>query len=138
VLLGGLHQGVDDGLLGDALARTGEHEQAVEILAEGVAAFPGDDRLRRKLAIASAKAGLRNEAVPLLTSWVESHPADSEASFALLALLFEGFARETSAGVPGAQREQLVRHARAYADGNGPNREVIACWLRYLEARPGG
>jgi VWFA-related protein len=126
------------GLLGDALARTGEHEQAVEILAEGVAAFPGDDRLRRKLAIASAKAGLRDEAVPLLTSWVESHPADSEASFALLALLFEGFARETSAGVPGAQREQLVRHARAYADGNGPNREVIACWLRYLEARPGG
>ena len=88
------------GLLGDALARTGEHEQAFEILGEGLAAFPGDDRLRRRLAIASAKAGRREEALPLLTSWLDGHPGDDDATFAMLALLFEGFARETAGSAP--------------------------------------
>ena len=32
----------------------------------------------------------------------------------------------------GEERERLVRYARAYLDGSGPNREVVGRWLRYL------
>jgi len=31
-----------------------------------------------------------------------------------------------------------VRFAKAYVEGAGPNREVIARWLRYLESQAGG
>jgi tetratricopeptide (TPR) repeat protein len=126
------------GLLGDALGRTGEHEQAAEILGEGAALFPEDLALRRRLAIAFAKAGRREEALPLLTSWVDAHPEDDGIAFAMMALLFEGFARETAGSVPAGERERLARYARAYVEGKGPNREVIRCWLRYLESRAGG
>jgi hypothetical protein len=83
-------------------------------------------------------AGHREEALPLLTSWVEAHPEDTGATFAMLALLFQGFSRETAGTVPAEERQRLVRFARAYVDGKGPNREVIGRWLRYLESRPGG
>jgi VWFA-related protein len=125
-------------LLGDALGRTGEHEQAAEILGEGAGMFPEDSGLRRRLGIALAKAGRREEALPLLTSWVDAHPDDNGTAFAMMALLFEGFARETAGSAPAGERERLARYARAYVEGKGPNREVIRCWLRYLEARSGG
>jgi tetratricopeptide (TPR) repeat protein len=125
-------------LLSDALARVGENQQAAEILDEGVGAFAQDEGLRRRRGIAYAKAGRGEEALPLLTAWVDAHPDDTGAAFAMLALLFEGFSREAAGGAPVGERERLVRFARAYADGKGPNREVIGCWLRYLESRPGG
>jgi len=125
-------------LLSDALVRAGEREQAVTILDEGLAAFPEDDGLRRRLGIAHAMAGHREEALPLLTSWVEAHPEDTGATFAMLALLFQGFSREAAGTVPAEERERLARYARAYVDGKGPNREVIGRWLRYRESRSGG
>jgi VWFA-related protein len=123
-------------LLGDALVRAREAEQAVAILDEGLAAFPEDPGLRRRLAMAHAMAGHRAEALPLLTAWVEAHPQDTGALFATMALLFEGFTRETASAAPTEDRTRLVRYARAYVEGKGPNREVVERWLRYLESRP--
>jgi len=119
-------------LLADALTRVKEPEQAVEILGEGLAAFPDDPGLRRRLALAYASAGRREEALPLLTAWVEQHPDDDEALLTTLAVLFDGFSREAAGSVGGAERARLVRFAKAYVDGNGPNREVIGRWLKYL------
>jgi tetratricopeptide (TPR) repeat protein len=125
-------------LLGDALVRAREQEQALSILTEGLAAFPDDAGLRRRLGMAYATAGRGEEALPLLTSWVDAHPEDQEALFATLALLFEGFSRETAGAAAAPERQRLTRYAKAYVDGKGPNREVIARWLRYLESRKGG
>jgi VWFA-related protein len=124
-------------LLGDALVRAKEQEQAVSILSEGLAAFPDDPGLRRRLGMAYAMAGRTEEALPLLTSWVDAHPEDQGALFATLALLFEGFSRETAGAAPPAERQRLTRYAKAYVDGKGPNRELIERWLRYLESRTG-
>jgi VWFA-related protein len=125
-------------LLADALLRVNEEKQAVEILAEGLAAFPDDAGLRRRLGIAHAMAGDREEALPLLTAWVEANPDDTRALVATLALLFEGFSREASGAAPVEERQRLVRFAKTYVEGKGPNREVVARWLRYLESRAGG
>jgi VWFA-related protein len=125
-------------LLGDALLRVKEEAQAVTILKEGLASFPEDTGLRRRLGIAHAMAGDREEALPLLTAWVDVHPDDAQALFATLALLFEGFSRETAGATPVEERQRLARYAKAYVGGQGPNREVIARWLRYLESRQGG
>ncbi len=125
-------------LLADALLRAKQEKEAVEILAEGLAAFPDDAELRRRLGIAHAMAGDREEALPLLTTWVEAHPDDTRAVFATLALLFEGFSREAAGAAPGEERQRLMRFARTYVQGKGPNREVIERWLKYVESRAGG
>jgi tetratricopeptide (TPR) repeat protein len=125
-------------LLADALLRVREAGQAVTILEEGLAAFPDDPALRRRTGIARAMAGDREGALPLLTDWVEAHPDDTGAAFATLALLFEGFSREAAGTVPAEERQRLVRFAKSYVEGEGPNREVIARWLRYMESQPGG
>ena len=131
-------------LLADALTRVKETQQAIDILVEGLGAFPHDAGLRRRLALAHAAAGHRDEALPLLTAWVDAHPDDNDALLATLAVLFDGFSRQASGagpgeqgGGPGEERAQLVRFARAYVAGNGPNREVIGRWLRYLTGEAG-
>jgi tetratricopeptide (TPR) repeat protein len=126
------------GLLSDALLRVEEGEQAIGILNEGLAAFPGDRALRRRLGMAHALAGQRDEALPLLTAWVDANPGDTQALFATLALLFEGFSREAARAAPAEETLQLARYAKAYVDGGGPNREVVERWLRYLRERSGG
>jgi VWFA-related protein len=125
------------GLLGDALLRVKEAEQAVGILSEGLAAFPGDAALRRRLALAHAMAGRGEEALPLLTAWVDEHPDDTQALQATLALLFEGFSRQAGGAAPEAERQRLLRYAAAYVEGGGPNREIVGRWLEYLRARAG-
>lgn len=124
-------------LLSDALVRAGEADQAASLLAEGLAAHPGDASLRRRLALAYARAGDAEQALPLLGAWVEENPSDEAAVLATLGVLFGGFSRE-SAGLPPGERERLVRYARSYVAGQGPNRGVVERWLRYLEGGSGG
>jgi VWFA-related protein len=124
-------------VLGDALMRVREADQAVAILDEGLAAFPGDQGLSRRLGLAHAMAG-HPEGLELLSAWVDAHPDDTRARFATLALLFDGFSREAAGGSKAEEQQRLRRYAKAYLDGNGPNREVVERWLRYLDARAGG
>jgi tetratricopeptide (TPR) repeat protein len=123
-------------VLSDALLREREAEQAVAILDEGLASFPQDDGLRRRLAMAHAMAG-KPDALNLLTAWVDSHPDDTRALFATLALLFDGFSREASGTASAEEQQRLRRYARAYIDAKGPNKEVVGRWLRYLDSRGG-
>jgi tetratricopeptide (TPR) repeat protein len=125
-------------VLSDALLRTQAAGEAVAILDEGLAAFPDDPGLKRRLGLAHAMAGHGEQALALLTAWVDAHPEDTRALFATLALLFEGFSREAVGASKAEDQQRLRRYAKAYLDANGPNREVVARWLRYLESRPGG
>ncbi len=74
----------------------------------------------------------------LLAAWVDGHPDDTRALFATLALLFDGFSRQSAGGAKAEEQQRLRRYARAYIDGKGPNREVVERWLRYLDSRSGG
>ena len=74
----------------------------------------------------------------LLTGWVDAHPEDTQALFATLALLFEGFSREAAGGALAEEEQRLRRYGKAYLAGNGPNREIVGRWLRYLDSRAGG
>ncbi|MFI4942852.1 MAG: VWA domain-containing protein [Burkholderiales bacterium] len=121
-------------VLADALLRVREADQALAILDEGLAQFPQDEGLRRRLGMAHAMAGHSDEALTLLSTWVDAHPEDTRALFATLALLFEGFSRHATGGARLEEQQRLKRYAKSYIDGNGPNREVVERWLRYLES----
>jgi VWFA-related protein len=119
-------------LLAEALLRLEEAEQAADIAKEGAGAFPQDPELKRQLGIACAMVGRDPEALDVLGPYVESHPADAGALFVLLRVLFEGFATG-GMGERGLDRTRLVHYARAYVETQGPNREIVAHWLKYLE-----
>jgi tetratricopeptide (TPR) repeat protein len=125
-------------VLADALLRVREADQAIAIVAEGLASFPEDEGLRLRLGLAHAMAGHPEEALTLLAAWVDAHPDDTRALFATLALLFDGFSRQAAGGAKAEEQQRLRRYARAYLDGKGPNREVVERWLRYLDSRAGG
>jgi tetratricopeptide (TPR) repeat protein len=122
-------------LLSEALLRLEEGEQALDISREGVAAFPKDDELKRQFGIACAMTGHDPEALETLGPYVESNPSDGGALFVLLRVLFEGFTGDGK-GPGGLDRTRLVQYARAYVDTQGPNREIVAHWLKYLERQP--
>ena len=65
-------------LLSDALVRAKEEEQALAILSEGLAAFPDDAGLRRRLGMAYAMAGRAEEALPAAHR-VGGHPPGGPA-----------------------------------------------------------
>ena len=119
------------GLLGDALLRVGEVEQGVAILEEGAAAFPAEPSLQRRLGLGLAVAGRTAEALSLLTATIDRAPDDVPVLFAMLRLLFDQLAAGTATA--GAERDRLLRYGRAYIDARGPNKEIVAHWLRYLE-----
>jgi tetratricopeptide (TPR) repeat protein len=119
-------------LLADALLRAGEGEKALSFVQEAAARWPEDEGLRRRLGLASAMAGRRGEALGALTGYVERHPEDAGAVFVTLRLLFEAFTTDTAA-TPPEERQRMLRYARSYVDAKGPNQEIVARWVRYLE-----
>ncbi|HEV7499450.1 MAG TPA: tetratricopeptide repeat protein, partial [Vicinamibacteria bacterium] len=114
-------------LFADALLRTGEVDGAIDALREAAAAWPADDRFRNRLGLAYAASGRRAEAMPLLAAYVEAHPADVEASFAVLRLLYE-------AHPAGEERDQFLRYARAYVAAAGPRQALVAQWIKAVDA----
>jgi VWFA-related protein len=113
----------------DALLRSNQPEPAVDIAKEARRSWPEDVGLKRRLGLAQAMAGNRGEALALLIPYVEAHPSDAGAVFATLRLLFQSF---TAGGAP-EERDRIVRFAKAYVDARGPNQEIVAHWLRYLQ-----
>ena len=116
-------------VLTDALLRANQPVPAVDIAKEARRSWPEDVGLKRRLGIAEAMAGNRDEALALLIPYVETHPADTGAAFVTLRLLFQAF----MAGGKLEQQDRLERFAKAYVDARGPNQEIVAHWLRYLQ-----
>jgi len=119
-------------LLADALLRVAEPEEALRVTEDALARWPEDDTFRRRLGLAYAMAGRRGEALTALTAYVEHHPQDAGAVFVTLRLLFDAFSADR-AGSPPEERQRMIRYARSYVDARGPNQEIVARWLRYLE-----
>ena len=42
------------------------------------------------------------------------------------------------AGALAEEEQRLRRYGKAYLASNGPNREIVGRWLRYLDSRAGG
>jgi tetratricopeptide (TPR) repeat protein len=116
-------------LLADALLRLDDVEAATGVLREGVAAWPRDDALVRRLGLTLAAQGEGKEALRLLSASLDRGPADPGALLVALHLLFEAHASGQAGPEDG---ERLGRYARAYAAAGGPQKELVALWERHL------
>jgi VWFA-related protein len=115
-------------LLADALLRRGDPDSALDILREGAAAWPSDDRFEQRLGLAQAATGRVADALPLLFAWAEAHPADLDTLFALVRVLYE------TRGAAGFDRAAFLRYARAYVRAAAPQQALVAQWLKAVES----
>jgi tetratricopeptide (TPR) repeat protein len=119
-------------LLGDALLRLREADQAIEVLNEAAAQWPNDEEVQVRLGAALAMSGKRAEALDKLEPYLATHPQDHDRHFVALRMLFDAHA----AKAPARSREEdlalFAKWAAAYAAAKGPHQPLVDQWQRAI------
>jgi predicted Zn-dependent protease len=123
-------------VLGDALLRVHEADQALAILDEGLAQFPQDEGLRRRLGMAHAMAATRTRrSLCCRPGWTRTRRTRARSS--RRSRCSSRASRATPRAAESSREQQrLKRYAKAYIDSQRAEPRVVQRWLRYLE--PGG
>ena len=120
-------------LLGDALLRLRDMDQAIDILTEARTLWPADDEVTIRLGTALVMANKPAEALKLFEPYLATHPADHERLFLALRALYEARSTGRSIGTPESDRALFVRYADAYTAAKGPQQALVNQWRKYVE-----
>ena len=119
-------------LLGDALLRLREADQAIEVLNEAAAQWPNDEEVQVRLGAAFAMSGKRPEALEKLEPYLASHPQDHDRHFIGLRMLFEAHAAKAPVRTREDDRALFAKWAAAYAAAKGPHQPLVDQWQRAM------
>ena len=119
-------------LLGDALLRLGDGEQARDILLEAALAWPDDEDLKRRLAAAYVITGQEKEALAALDPYLAHHPNDQRALFLAIGLMYVAHAEGRSVEGPAEDAQRISRYQQAYAATKGPQQQLVTQWVRFV------
>jgi VWFA-related protein len=122
-------------LLGDALLRLGDGEQAREILLEATSTWPDDESLKRLLAAAYVVTGQEKEALAALEPYLARHRDDQRALFLAVGLIYAAYEEGRTIEGPGQDGARISRYAQSYAAAGGPRQQLVAQWVRFVEER---
>ncbi len=117
-------------LLGDALLRLREIDQALEILNEAASEWPDNEEVQVRIGTAFAMAGKRADALLKLEPYLEKHPDDQERHFVALRTLYEARAAGKPIRSTNEDRELFTRWAKAYAAAKGPQQALVEQWRK--------
>lgn len=121
-------------VLGDALFRLGDPRQAIAPLSEGLAKWPGDDQIRRRLAWAYGITQQYKDALDTVGPYLTRHPSDDEA----LLIAVQAIYASTVLGRPlvGANqdRELMTKYAGAYAAAKGTYAPLVTIWADFVKS----
>jgi tetratricopeptide (TPR) repeat protein len=119
-------------VLGDALLRLQDGNEAWSLLAEARDKWPDDDRFVPRLAATEALRGSPQAALALLDGYVGRHPSDAGALLLALRLLYE--ARSAGGWIVSAADD--IASARRYADlyqaAGGSSMALVTRWLAFI------
>ncbi|MGB2715523.1 MAG: VWA domain-containing protein [Vicinamibacterales bacterium] len=122
-------------VLGDALLRQREIEQAVELLKEASGRWPDDPDVQPRLGTALAMAGKSDEALAVFDRYLDRHREDTERLFLALRLIYEGRANGRSTRTLEEDRARFEAYAAAYAAAGGLQRDLVDRWRDFLKTR---
>jgi VWFA-related protein len=122
-------------LLGDALLRLGDGEQARDILLEASLAWPDDEDLKRRLAVAYAITGQEKEALAALDPYLAHHPNDDRALFLAMSLIYLAYAEGRTVEAPADDAQRISRYQQLYAAAKGPQLQLATAWVRFVEQK---
>ena len=117
-------------LLGDALLRNRDVNQALEVLNEAAAAWPDNDEVQVRIGAAYAMSGKRADALRKFESYLEKHPEAHEHAFTALRTLYEARAEGKPIRSVAEDRALFAKWAAAYASAKGPQQALVDQWQR--------
>ena len=121
-------------LLGDALLRLRDMDQAIDVLTEARTLWPADDEVTMRLGTALVMANKPADALKVLAALPRDAPGGSRAAVPRPARALRGAQRRTRRSRPSeADRALFVRYADAYAAAKGPQQALVAQWRKYIE-----
>jgi tetratricopeptide (TPR) repeat protein len=118
-------------VLSESLLRLNDTEQAIAVLREAIEIFPDDAGFTRRLAHLYASTGQSAEALQTIAPLLDAEPADEEALFLAMRLLYEALA----SGRPIGDDDQglLTRYAERYRSADGARRDLVSQWVAALK-----
>ncbi len=117
--------------LADALFRTNASAEAITLLREALTAWPDDDTLLKRWAIALALELKYGEALAAIGPYVEHHPTDDTALLLALTTMFSGHV-DGSAPLDGDSLERMRAYGDAYGTADGPHLGLVLDWVRLV------
>ena len=119
-------------LLGDALLRLREVDQALTVLNDAAAQWPDNDEVQVRIGAALGLAGKRADALLKLEPYLEKHPDNQERLFFALRLLHEARADGRPIRSTNEDRALFTRWAAAYKAANGPQQALVDQWQKAI------
>ncbi len=119
-------------LLGDALLRLRQVDQALAILDDAAAQWPENEEVQVRIGAALAMAGKRADALLKLESYLEKHPEDQERQFVALRLLYQARADGKPIRSTNEDRALFTRWATAYTAAKGPQLALVEQWQKTM------
>ena len=121
--------------LADAVFRLGDEQLAIAPLRDAVSAWPADDELRRRLALAYALTLQHKDALATVEPYIVNHPGDHEALLVAVHAIYTAHL----AGQPllggDADRERMAIYSRAYAAAKGPHAALVSSWAAFVDRK---
>jgi thioredoxin-like negative regulator of GroEL len=119
-------------LLGDALLRLKEPNEALEILNQAAEKWPENDQVQVRIGAAFAMSGKRAEALQKLEPYLEKYPEDQDRLLFGLRVLYEARAGGRPVRSTNEDKTLFARWAAAYAKANGPQQALVAQWQKTI------
>jgi VWFA-related protein len=120
-------------LLGDALLRLRDVDQAIDILTEARTLWPADDEVSLRLGTALVMANKPADAVKVLQPYLASHPADHERLLLVLRALYEARSSGKAITTTVEDTALFLRYADAYAAAKGPQQALVDQWRKFMQ-----
>jgi tetratricopeptide (TPR) repeat protein len=122
-------------LLGDALLRSRNVDQAIDILKEANSLWPNNSEVQFRYATALAMGEQTAEALAILDPYLEKHPQDHERHFLALRAIYEAHAAGRTVKTVDDDRARFDRYAAAYAAAGGPQQALVEQWKKFMQKR---
>ena len=119
-------------LLGDALLRLREVDQAFAILNDAASRWPDNDEVQVRIGAAMAMAGKRADALLKFEPYLEKHPDNQERLFFALRILHEARADGRPIRSTNEDRALFARWAAAYKATNGAQQALVDQWQKAM------
>lgn len=119
-------------LLGDALLRLRDTQQALQILNEAQGIWPESEEVQVRMAAALSMAGRKPEALLILEPYLAKHPEDAERHFLGMRMLYEARTENKPVRSRDEDKALFLKWAAAYAAAKGPQMALVEQWQRTM------
>jgi hypothetical protein len=120
-------------IAGEEWLKAAQPALAIPPLEQAVLQPNADPRSKKALGLAYVLSGRSADAVPVLTSYLDTNPTDGAA---LLAALFGTYNRHLAAAQTAtlaADRANMAKWSKAYSATKGQMQPLVATWVQYVQ-----